>query len=377
MALFFVTIGVLIDPPRGRDHLPLLGVLVGLVVIGKWAIWTVVSLIFREPLSTALLVGVGLTQIGEFSFILVQVARTAGHVGADVYSATLAASLVTILINAALVRWSRLDRSARSDQRRAPGRGPVDRASRATSSCAASAASAARSARRSRRSACRYVAIESDPDVVAGCAARAVPCLFGDAAQGAAGGAGMARALLVVVALPEGDRARPTVRRSPAPQSPRAHPGAGARCGDREGLEGAGATEMIEPKVEAAATLIRHALRELALPPDEVLDYLARFRGAMGAVTGGGPGGAVHPDHPLPEVREITLATGALADLTLGEARVRERFGVTVVSGGAAKRRDPLLNPSADTVLRARDRLRVFGLPEQIDAFRLETERAP
>jgi K+/H+ antiporter YhaU regulatory subunit KhtT len=75
-------------------------------------------------------------------------------------------------------------------------------------------------------------------------------------------------------------------------------------------------------------------------------------------------------------VREITLATGALADLTLGEARVRERFGVTVV---AVERRsgETLLNPSADTVLRARDRLRVFGLPEQIDAFRFETERAP
>ena len=46
----------------------------------------------------------GLTQIGEFSFILVQVARGGGHVGDDVYNATLAASLLTILINAALVR---------------------------------------------------------------------------------------------------------------------------------------------------------------------------------------------------------------------------------------------------------------------------------
>ena len=45
--------------------------------------------------------GVGLTQIGEFSFVLVQVAREAGHVGDDVCSiAILAASLLTILINA-------------------------------------------------------------------------------------------------------------------------------------------------------------------------------------------------------------------------------------------------------------------------------------
>ena len=33
-----------------------------------------------------------------------QVARSAGHVGAEIYNATLAASLITILINAALVR---------------------------------------------------------------------------------------------------------------------------------------------------------------------------------------------------------------------------------------------------------------------------------
>jgi Trk K+ transport system NAD-binding subunit len=33
------------------------------------------------------------------------------------------------------------------------------------------------------------------------------------------------------------------------------------------------------------------------------------------------------------------------------------------------------MNPSADTRLRAGDRLRVFGLPEQIEAFRLEAAR--
>src|SRR2546425_4820706 len=105
VALFFVTIGVLIDLRVVVEHLPLLGVLVGLIVLGQWAIWTTVSLIFRQPLSTALLIGVGLCQIGEFSFILVQMERQAGHVGADVYSATPAASLVPLLLNAALVRF--------------------------------------------------------------------------------------------------------------------------------------------------------------------------------------------------------------------------------------------------------------------------------
>jgi CPA2 family monovalent cation:H+ antiporter-2 len=50
------------------------------------------------------LVGVGITQIGEFSYVLVRVARSSGVVGDDVYNATLAASLISILLNAALMR---------------------------------------------------------------------------------------------------------------------------------------------------------------------------------------------------------------------------------------------------------------------------------
>jgi len=49
-------------------------------------------------------VGTGLTQIGEFSFILVQVARASGLLSDAFYYATLAASLLSILANATLVR---------------------------------------------------------------------------------------------------------------------------------------------------------------------------------------------------------------------------------------------------------------------------------
>jgi len=78
--------------------------MLALIVVGKLVIWGAVVWLFGYGLRTALLVAVGLTQIGEFSFILVQAARSAGHVGADVYSATLAAALLSILLNAALVR---------------------------------------------------------------------------------------------------------------------------------------------------------------------------------------------------------------------------------------------------------------------------------
>lgn len=104
VALFFVTIGALIDPKALISNPSLLGVMVALIVLGKFIIWTFVVRLFRYSLRTAVLVGVGLTQIGEFSYVLVRVARDAGLVAADVYSATLAASLLTILLNAVLMR---------------------------------------------------------------------------------------------------------------------------------------------------------------------------------------------------------------------------------------------------------------------------------
>jgi len=142
----------------------------------------------------------------------------------------------------------------------------------------------------------------------------------------------------------------------------------------RDALSDSGATEVIEPELEAAATLIRHALRKLSLPQPRVLEYLTRFRGAMNPAFADA-GAGLKSAEALPEVHEVMLGAGALADLSLGEARVRERFGVTVVSverpGGQA-----VVNPSADTRLRPGDRLRVFGLPEQVAAFRHEATRA-
>ena len=104
VALFFVTIGTLIDPKALISNPALLAAIVAVITLGKFVIWTSVVKLFRYPLRTAVLVGVGLTQIGEFSYVLVRVARDAGLVEPHLYSATLAASLLTILLNAVLMR---------------------------------------------------------------------------------------------------------------------------------------------------------------------------------------------------------------------------------------------------------------------------------
>ena len=104
VALFFVTIGMPIDPRTLISGWRVLAVMVGLILAGKFVIWFLVVRGFGYPAETALRVGVGLTQIGEFSFILAQVSLHAGLIGTEVYNATLAASLITILANATLFR---------------------------------------------------------------------------------------------------------------------------------------------------------------------------------------------------------------------------------------------------------------------------------
>src|SRR5246500_3994960 len=104
VALFFVTMGILVNPRILISRPSLMLVIVAMVVVGKFAIWWVVVKLFRYPNTTAFMVGIGLTQIGEFSYVLVRVARDAHLVGDDVYNATLAASVFTILINGLLLR---------------------------------------------------------------------------------------------------------------------------------------------------------------------------------------------------------------------------------------------------------------------------------
>lgn len=366
VALFFVTIGALIDPASLGANLPLLGTMIGLVVIGKLVLWTLVVWVFGQPIRTAVIVGVGLTQIGEFSFILVQVARNAGHVGPEVYNATLATSLITILINAVLVRvaprWLARDRVERVRPVAAHG----DAVNHVVLCGFGRVGSAIGEALET--FAVPYVVIERDPDVVKGLRTRGVRCLFGDAASRAMlEAAGAPAASLVIVALPDIARARLAVRYAREVNETVAILARAHDVANGEGLVRAGASEVIQPELEAAATLIRHALKRLALPEERVLAYLGRFRDAMEM---GGRRDRPAPE-ALPQVAEVVLEQGTLADQSLSEARIRERLGVTVVALSRS-RGVVVMNPPAGTIMRAGDRVRIFGLPDQIEAFRVE-----
>jgi CPA2 family monovalent cation:H+ antiporter-2 len=105
VAIFFVAVGMLLDPSTWKDSWPLIVLIVALVLIGKFAVWSGVVRLFGYSGGTALRVGVGLTQIGEFSFILALTSNKAGLISPEIYHATLAASLITILVNATIFRF--------------------------------------------------------------------------------------------------------------------------------------------------------------------------------------------------------------------------------------------------------------------------------
>ncbi|MEM9924000.1 MAG: cation:proton antiporter [Cyanobacteria bacterium P01_D01_bin.50] len=103
-SLFFAAIGMLIDPIFLWKNLELILGLVTLVFIGKFLIITPLVRIFRYPLKTALIAGLGLAQIGEFSFVLASEGQKLGLVSRRVYLLILGTTAVTLVLTPFLLR---------------------------------------------------------------------------------------------------------------------------------------------------------------------------------------------------------------------------------------------------------------------------------
>ncbi|WP_414563620.1 MULTISPECIES: cation:proton antiporter [unclassified Anabaena] len=103
-SLFFAAIGMLIDPVFLWNNLELILELVALVFIGKFLIITPLVKLFRYPLKTALIAGLGLAQIGEFSFVLASEGQALGLVSRRVYLLILGTTAVTLILTPFVLR---------------------------------------------------------------------------------------------------------------------------------------------------------------------------------------------------------------------------------------------------------------------------------
>jgi CPA2 family monovalent cation:H+ antiporter-2 len=97
--LFFASVGMLLDPMTFvRMPLHVLAVVV-IIVVAKPAIAAGIALAFRQSRATALTIGAGLGQIGEFSFILGTLGRSLGLLPDEAYQLIIAGAIVSIALN--------------------------------------------------------------------------------------------------------------------------------------------------------------------------------------------------------------------------------------------------------------------------------------
>ena len=96
--LFFSSVGMLLDPAFLFDNLWQVLFLVLMVSIGKGIIFWVIARIFNYGNVIPFAVGLGLFQIGEFSFVLLGVGLSTNSFEHDFYSLVLTATILTMVI---------------------------------------------------------------------------------------------------------------------------------------------------------------------------------------------------------------------------------------------------------------------------------------
>ncbi|MFA5322876.1 MAG: cation:proton antiporter [Smithella sp.] len=96
--LFFTSIGMLLDIEFLFANWQMIFLLVGLVVLGKALIFAVLSRSFGYRNVIPLAMGLGLFQVGEFSFILGRVGISTKSISTEFYSLVLTMTIVTMLL---------------------------------------------------------------------------------------------------------------------------------------------------------------------------------------------------------------------------------------------------------------------------------------
>ena len=97
--LFFVSVGMLLNPAVFVDHPLAVLATLAIIVIGKAVVAWLIARAFRLANATALTVAASLAQIGEFSFILIGLALDLGLVSVEARDLVLAGAILSILAN--------------------------------------------------------------------------------------------------------------------------------------------------------------------------------------------------------------------------------------------------------------------------------------
>jgi CPA2 family monovalent cation:H+ antiporter-2 len=378
--LFFVSIGMLVNPGYLAGNIVPILLLTALIVLGKPLITLLLGLIFPWPARTTLVVAASLSQIGEFSFILGQAGISLGLLDQSQYSLILAGAILSITLNPLMLRtiqpvelqlqkvpgiWKLLNRqgSAISQQVEPAMQGHVviigyGRVGHHIVDLLGELGVS-------------HLVVEADSERSEELSQRGIPTLYGNAANSEVlTHAGLPHARVLVVTGPDEDANAliVTAARDLAPELPviaRASSEAGTRH-----LAELGARDVIHPELEGGLEIVRHTLLRLGFPLPEIFRYTDAVRHDHYDLQIN-----TQEEHRLLhdlidaanniEIKWFRIPEGnLLIGQTLAEASLRARTGASVV----ALLRDGRLtaNPKSMTLFQAGDRVGLIGDTDEI-----------
>jgi CPA2 family monovalent cation:H+ antiporter-2 len=275
-SLFFVSVGMLVDPLLLWRHPAAVGILL-VVIVGIKSVTTgLVVRAFGRPASSALLSAVLLAHVGELSFVLARTAVSSGFITDALYGLVLGSALISILVNPLLVstssRW--LERQKRRSAEDLPQESQEEHGGIELRDhvvvCGAGRVGSELVASLSARG-IPYVVIDLDPLRVEELRRQGVPCFYGDARHlRVLQSTGIAQARFLAITHHDATASAETIREVVA-----LNPSIKviARAHSRTQLErirGAGATEVVMPEFEAGMEIVRWTLTSLGRPEAEV-----------------------------------------------------------------------------------------------------------
>ena len=377
--LFFVSIGMLVNPVYLLDHAGKVLVLTGLIVVGKTILTILIGLLLPCSGSTVLVVAAGLSQIGEFSFIVGQAGVSLGIMTQEQYSLILAGALLSIMLNPLMFRL--LPRAERYLRRRTAFWRLLDRHGPAMPPPQAGitdhvvivgcgrvgehVVSVLEHLKVTR------LVVEIDADRVAQLRQRGVATLYGDAANSEVlTHAVLDQARALVVTLPEESATEMVVAaaRELAPMLPIVARAATRQGGER--LTRLGEVDVIQPELEGGLEVMRHTLLLLGYPAVQVQQFTDTARRDTFDPTSTRAQEYLLLEKLVGAVRGIEivwrgLESGSLlAGKTIAEANLRATTGVSVIA--LIRQGTVEANPKTGTILSSGDVLGLIGEKDQI-----------
>ncbi|MCL4832812.1 MAG: cation:proton antiporter [Caldilineaceae bacterium] len=381
--LFFVSVGMLLDPAFLLNNLVVVAVVVLVVTLGKGLIFGLLSRLFGYRNIVPLAVGLGLFQVGEFSFVLARVGVATNSIDANLYSLTLTVAIVTMLLTPLLsgftaplhslrLRWFPAEPVQTVNLPKAGLHGHVV--------IAGGGRVGQYVAQVLQRMGLAFVIVELDFRRVEEAKRAGYSVIFGDATQQIVlEAAEVDEARLVLVTVPSVFTAQLVVDAVRLLNPPLHIVARAEGLEQMQTLHQQGVYEIVQPEFEAGLEMTRQALLHLNLPISEIHLYTDQVRQELYA-----PLYESHTEYTsLSQLQNVArlLAVewfslpeqSGLVDCTLGECHIRSRTGASVV--GVMRNGTFTPNPPVSYRFQAGDWVAVMGSSEELTAFGELVER--